>query len=88
MRGTLHEGFKLYRNLREPLARALFMMFEISEVHPFDDGNGRFDQLLVMFRRAYDALHEIQRAKRMVINSVGARMKNEEDLLFFTLFSC
>ncbi|RYE05507.1 MAG: cell filamentation protein Fic [Rickettsiaceae bacterium] len=47
VRGTLHEGFKLYRSLSEPLARALFMMFLISEVHPFDDGNGRLARLMM-----------------------------------------
>lgn len=47
VRGTLHEGFKLYRSLNEPLARAMFMMFLISEVHPFDDGNGRLARLMM-----------------------------------------
>ncbi|MBO3273263.1 Fic family protein [Hymenobacter defluvii] len=47
VRGTLHEGFKLYQHLREPLSRALFMMFLISEVHPFDDGNGRLTHLMM-----------------------------------------
>ena len=47
VRGTLHEGFKLYRSLSEPLARALFMMFMVSEVHPFDDGNGRLARLMM-----------------------------------------
>jgi Fic family protein len=45
-RGTLHEGFKLYRSLSEPLARALFMMFMISKVYPFDAGNGRLARLM------------------------------------------
>nr|WP_262906220.1 Fic family protein [Hymenobacter terricola] len=47
VRGTLHEGFKLYRSLSEPLARAQFMMFMVSEVHPFDDGNGRLARLMM-----------------------------------------
>ena len=46
-----------------------------------------FEQLLVVFRRAYAALHEVQLADRMVIHPAGTRMKDEEDLLFFTLFS-
>ena len=45
--GTLHEGFKLYRSLNEPLARALFMTFMISGIHPFDDGNGRLARLMM-----------------------------------------
>jgi len=39
--GTLARGFELYRSLDTPLARAVFMMFLVSEVHPFSDGNGR-----------------------------------------------
>ena len=47
-----------------------------------------FAQLLLVFRRAYEALNEMQLADRMVIHPAGTRMKDEEDLLFFTLFSC
>jgi hypothetical protein len=47
VRGTLHQGFALYQHLTEPLARAMFMMFLISEVHPFDDGNGRLARLMM-----------------------------------------
>ncbi|MEI6824577.1 MAG: Fic family protein [Desulfuromonadales bacterium] len=39
--GTLAQGFVFYNSLGDPLARALFMMYLVSEVHPFDDGNGR-----------------------------------------------
>lgn len=41
-----------------------------------------------MFQAAYAALNQMQLADRMVINSAGTRMKDEADLLFFTLFSC
>lgn len=41
VRGTLREGYALVRALEHPLARAAAVMFLISEVHPFDDGNGR-----------------------------------------------
>ncbi|HUF35047.1 MAG TPA: Fic family protein [Gemmatimonadales bacterium] len=41
VRGTLRQGFELARSLEAPFARAVTMMFIISEVHPFDDGNGR-----------------------------------------------
>ena len=47
VRGTLHECFKLCRSLNESFARALFMIFMISEVHPFDDGNGRLARLMM-----------------------------------------
>jgi fido (protein-threonine AMPylation protein) len=41
VRGTLRQGFELARSLEAPFARAVAMMFILSEVHPFDDGNGR-----------------------------------------------
>lgn len=41
VRGTLAQGFGYYRSLESPFARAIFMMFLVSEVHPFSDGNGR-----------------------------------------------
>jgi hypothetical protein len=41
VRGTLHQGFEMIRGLPEPFQRAAAMMFVLSEVHPFDDGNGR-----------------------------------------------
>lgn len=39
--GTLRHGFDAAADLRDPFARAVFMMFLVSEVHPFADGNGR-----------------------------------------------
>lgn len=41
VKGTLAQGFSFYNSLSDPMARALFMMYLVSEVHPFDDGNGR-----------------------------------------------
>lgn len=41
VRGTLKEGFKLMQTLNHPLKRAIFTMFLVAEVHPFNDGNGR-----------------------------------------------
>lgn len=45
--GTLKYGFKYYRALKEPIARAIFMMFLCSEVHPFTDGNGRVSRIMM-----------------------------------------
>lgn len=39
--GTLVEGFKIGEGLEAGFQRAMFQMFLISEVHPFNDGNGR-----------------------------------------------
>lgn len=47
VKGTLNYGFKYYAALRDPFARAIFMMFMISEVHPFNDGNGRISRIMM-----------------------------------------
>ncbi|KAA6324840.1 hypothetical protein EZS27_025875, partial [termite gut metagenome] len=44
--GTLRQGFKYYAALTDPMAKAIFMMFMISEVHPFTDGNGRISRIM------------------------------------------
>jgi len=41
VKGTLIKGFNYYSALKDPFARASYIMFLISEVHPFNDGNGR-----------------------------------------------
>lgn len=47
VRGTLSEGSKLARSVPEGIARAIYYAFLISEVHPFDDGNGRLSRLVM-----------------------------------------
>ena len=47
VRGTLTQGFDFYRALQHPFARAAYMMFMISEVHPFLDGNGRIARVMM-----------------------------------------
>lgn len=39
--GTLRVGHDIGRSLTDPFARAAFVMFLVTEVHPFRDGNGR-----------------------------------------------
>lgn len=41
VRGTLAQGFLIARSLENAFARAVALMFVISDVHPFVDGNGR-----------------------------------------------
>ena len=47
VKGTLTQGFKYYAALSDPFARAIFMMFMVSEVHPFNDGNGRISRVMM-----------------------------------------
>lgn len=47
VRGTLRQGFEMLRSLTEPFKRAVFVMFLVAEVHPFDDGNGRLARAMM-----------------------------------------
>jgi fido (protein-threonine AMPylation protein) len=47
VRGTLREGWQTMSTLPAGLARAIFAMFLVAEVHPFADGNGRVARLLM-----------------------------------------
>ncbi|HWQ93872.1 MAG TPA: Fic family protein [Clostridia bacterium] len=45
--GTLETGFEICRGLELALHRAMFIMFLVSEVHPFVDGNGRIGRIMM-----------------------------------------
>lgn len=47
VRGTLIKSFNFYQALQHPFAKAAYMMFVISEVHPFLDGNGRIARVMM-----------------------------------------
>jgi hypothetical protein len=47
VKGTLMKGFDFYQALSHPFARAAYIMFLISEVHPFLDGNGRMARIMM-----------------------------------------
>ena len=47
VRGTLKKGFEIYRAIQDPVAKAYFILFMISEVHPFTDGNGRISRIMM-----------------------------------------
>ncbi|MBT4793289.1 MAG: Fic family protein [Halobacteriovoraceae bacterium] len=44
--GTLEKGFEIYSSLKEVQAKAIFISYLISEVHPFNDGNGRLCRIM------------------------------------------
>ncbi len=45
--GTLKKGFDWYTLLKDPFAKAAYMVFMISDVHPFLDGNGRVARVMM-----------------------------------------
>ena len=47
VKGTLIKCFDLYNSLKHPFSRAAYIMFVISEVHPFLDGNGRMARVMM-----------------------------------------
>jgi len=47
VKGTLIQSFDFYKALDHPFAKAAFIMFVLSEVHPFLDGNGRIARIMM-----------------------------------------
>jgi len=47
VQGTLIKGFEFYSALENPFAKAAYIMFMISEIHPFLDGNGRIARIMM-----------------------------------------
>ncbi len=45
--GTLAAGWRRLSDLDTAFERAVYMMFLVSEVHPFDDGNGRLARVMM-----------------------------------------
>jgi len=45
--GTLSRGFEIGRGLDSPFHRAVYTHFLVSEVHPFEDGNGRLARIMM-----------------------------------------
>ncbi len=47
VRGTLIQSFDFYSALDHPFSKAAYIMFVMSEVHPFLDGNGRIARVMM-----------------------------------------
>jgi hypothetical protein len=45
--GTLRAGWEGLADLDSAFERAVYMMFLVSEIHPFDDGNGRLARVMM-----------------------------------------
>jgi hypothetical protein len=57
--GTLIQGFDVYQSLPVGLQRAIFIHFMISEVHPFDDGNGRLSRIMMNSELVSEGQHKL-----------------------------
>ena len=62
--GTLRKALALLRDIPSGIGRALYLMFVVSEVHPFRDGNGRVARVMM------NAELSAADASRIVIPSV------------------
>lgn len=47
VKGTLEKAYELYKILDSGIKRAIMMMFLVSEIHPFTDGNGRIARVMM-----------------------------------------
>ena len=47
VKGTLIQCYDFYKALEHPFSKATFMMYILSEVHPFLDGNGRIARIMM-----------------------------------------
>lgn len=47
VQGTLIKAFDFYQAITHPFAKAVYIMFLVSEVHPFLDGNGRIARVMM-----------------------------------------
>jgi hypothetical protein len=59
VKGTLAKGYDFYQALNNPFAKAIFMMFVVSEVHPFLAGNGRIARVMMNAELVKEGLTKI-----------------------------
>ena len=83
--GTLTHGFEIYNLMNEGLARALFMHYLISEVHPFNDGNGRLSRIMMNAELVKAGLLKIIVPTVCRENYLGGLRRATRDQCFHTL---
>ncbi|MFM0554503.1 Fic family protein [Paraburkholderia sediminicola] len=59
VRGTFEEGSRLAMTVPEGMPRAVFYLFLVAEIHPFEDGNGRVSRLVMNAELSRTGLHRI-----------------------------
>lgn len=57
--GTLKKGFEFYSLLRNAFSKAAYMMFLVTETHPFLDGNGRIARIMMNAELSSNGLSKI-----------------------------
>jgi fido (protein-threonine AMPylation protein) len=80
--GTLKKGFEIYQLLEEGLQRALFIHYLISEVHPFNDGNGRLSRIMMNAELVKAGLFKIIMPTVCRENYLGALRRATRDRYF------
>jgi len=80
--GTLRHGFEIYALLQEGLPKALFMHYLISEVHPFNDGNGRTARVMLNAELVKENLFKIIMPTVCRDNYLGALRQATRDHYF------
>ena len=82
--GSLTNGFEIYQLLKEGLPRALFMHYLVSEVHPFNDGNGRLARIMMNAELVKGGLFKIIVPTVCRENYLGALRRATRDQYFQT----
>ncbi|MCF7824816.1 MAG: Fic family protein [Candidatus Marinimicrobia bacterium] len=59
VKGTLLKGWEMQQGLPDAISKAIFQMFLVSEVHPFEDGNGRIARIMMNAELSQSNLQKI-----------------------------
>lgn len=92
VQGTLLAGFEMIRAVAEPFDRALLAHYLVSEVHPFNDGNGRLSRIVMSRELTSAGLCHIP-VPRVFRNDYldalrALTRRNDPDILVRSLLKC